>query len=180
MEAVPLLDPYNAASSSSSNQQGSTNIHISTKCSADVGMGHLKSLPRQHSHHSTSSYHQHSSHEKNSARSTTKQYHNHKLNSECQESGSLTSETSDQLTLRPPATFSDLNPISEIPSSFQGSRNAIGHGNQQIVRAHQSSSNSSSVMTSNQHGSVADVVETAKSSNFSNASAESLVSFANQ
>ena len=167
---MPLLDHYNAASSASANQHTLTKSqHTSNKCS-DMGIGHSQSLHRQHIHHPTN--HQHSN--EKSARSTIRQ-HNHKSSSS-ELDASSSNELPEQLTLRPPATFSDLNPISEVLSSFQGRSQNTPHANQQIERVHPPSSNLSSVMTSNQHGSVAEVVEKTKSSEFSNTSVESLVS----
>ena len=173
MENVPLLDHYIAASSTSSNQHTLTKAqHTSSKCS-DIGIGHSQSLHRQHSHHPTNYQHPHDK----TARSTIRQ-HNHKpISSELDARSS--DELSEQLTLRPPATFSDLNPISEVLSSFQGRSQNTAVENQQIGRVHPPSSNLSSVMTSNHHGSVAEVVEKTKPSEFSNTSVESLVSNGN-
>ena len=170
MENVPLLDNYNAASSSSSNQHTLTKSqHTSNKCS-DMGIGHFHSLHRHHSHNPTNYQHPN----EKSARSTIRQ-HNHKSTGS-EPNGSSSVEISEQLTLRPPETFSDLNPNSEVPSSFQGRSQNAPLANQQIGRVHPPASNLSSVMTSNQHGSVAEVVEKTKSSEFSNTSVESLVS----
>ena len=150
---------------------------------------HSQSLHRQHTHRSANLQgYPHSHHyEKNSARSSTiRLHHNHKvphIQPDFQPASSLNKEQhlSDQLTLRPPATFSDLNPITESSSSFRG-----GHCTTAVVSAANSdmaktppqppSNNSSSLMASNQHGSVAEVGETTKSSEFSNTSVESLVS----
>ena len=166
METVPLLDHYTGASSTL-HQLVSTKLHTSSKCS-ESGVGHSQSLHRQHAH---STHHQHS--QEKMARSTLKQ---HKSNSEF-EANSGNDLSDHQLTLRPPATFSDLNqPITNIPSTFQGTQKTA-HATQQLVRAHPPSNNLSSLMSSNQHGTVAEVVQTTKSSEFSNTSVESLVSF---
>ena len=149
---------------------------------------HSQSLHRQHSHRSSSLQgYPHSHHyDKNPARSSTiRLHHNHKvphIQPDFQPASSLNKEQhlSDQLTLRPPATFSDLNPITESSSSFRGGHcttAVVSAANSDIVKAPQPpSNNSSSLMASNQHGSVAEVVETTKSSEFSNTSVESLVS----
>ena len=149
---------------------------------------HSQSLHRQHTHRSANLQgYPHSHHyEKNSARSSTiRLHHNHKaphIQPDFQLASSLNKEQqlSDQLTLRPPATFSDLNPITESSSSFRGGHcttAVVSAANSDMAKASQPpSNNSSSLMASNQHGSVAEVVETTKSSDFSNTSVESLVS----
>ena len=170
MEKVPLLDHYTAASSSL-HQIVSTKLHSSSgrrDNRSESGDGHSQSLHTQHPH---STHYQHA--QEKMARSTTLKHHTHKSNSDFE--ADYGRELSDQLTLRPPATFSDINPIAKTPSSFQ-SIQKTAHTNQQLVRAQPPSNNLSSLMISNQHGSVAEVVETTKSSEFSNASVESLVS----
>ena len=135
---------------------------------SDVGnQQDSQSLHRQqlsHHHPLTNYHHQHSHHDNKTARSTLRHHNQNRQNSTQFEVGS--SEPSEQLTLKPPATFSDLNPMSEMLSSFHGSPNKTSD-NPKLVRNRQTGNNPSSTVTSN---------DTSKSTEFSNTSVESLVS----
>lgn len=136
---------------------------------------HSQSLHRHqlsHHHPSTNYHHQHSHHDTKTARSTLRHHNQNKQNSTQFDAGS--SELSEQLTLKPPATFSDLNPMSEMISSFKANAHNSGD-TQKVVRGRLLSNNQP--MATNHHGSVIEGVETSKSSEFSNTSAESLVCF---
>ena len=135
---------------------------------SDVGnQQDSQSLHRQqlsHHHPLTNYHHQHSHHDNKTARSTLRHHNQNRQNSTQFEVGS--SEPSEQLTLKPPATFSDLNPMSEMLSSFHGSPSNTGD-NPKLVRNRQTGNNPSTTVTSN---------DTSKSTEFSNTSVESLVS----
>ena len=135
---------------------------------SDVGnQQDSQSLHRQqlsHHHPLTNYHHQHSHHDNKTARSTLRHHNQNRQNSTQFEVGS--SDPSEQLTLKPPATFSDLNPMSEMLSSFHGSPSHNGD-NPKLVRNRQTGNNPSTTVTSN---------DTSKSTEFSNTSVESLVS----
>ena len=168
------MDQYNAASSSSSQQNPSLKSqHASHKFLSEVGSQQdSQSLHRQQlsHHHPLSNYHhQHSHHDNKTARSTLRHHNQNRQNSTQFEVGS--SEPSEQLTLKPPATFSDLNPMSEMLSSFHGSPSS---DNKKLVRSRQTPNNPSATVSSNKNGS--EGLDHSKSTEFSNTSVESLVS----
>ena len=138
---------------------------------SDIGsQQHSQSLHRQqlsHHHPSTNYHHQHSHHDNKTARSTLRHHNQNRQNSTQFEVGS--SDPSEQLTLKPPATFSDLNPMSEMLTSFHSGPNNSGD-NQKVLRSRQTVNNPSSTVASKEGE------EASKSSEFSNTPVESLVS----
>ena len=170
METIPLLDNYTAPSSL--HQVPSAKLHSAVGKGSESG-GHSHSLHHRHHHHTHFTQHQH--HSYNKALKTTFKQHNHTCNSES-DAKSSHEISSDQLTLRPPAIFSDLNPIPKSSSSsLQGTQKIPLVNQQQLLRAHPQPTNSSSLMNGNQHGPTDKVAATTKSSDLPNTSVESLV-----
>ena len=167
METIPLLDNYTAPSSL--HQVPSAKLHSAVGKGSET-RGHSHSLHHRHHHTHFTQHHHHSY---NKALKPTFKQHNHTCNSESDAKSSH--EISDQLTLRPPAIFSDLNPIPKSSSSSLQGTQKIPLVNQQLLRAHPPPTNSSSLMNGNQHGRKDKVAETTKSSDLPNTSVESLV-----
>ena len=162
---MPLINHYSSPSSSL-HQLVPAKLHTSSKCN-EGGAGYSQSFHRQNPH---SAHYQHS-HEK-PARPSSKR-HTHNSNSEFEASSG--SELSESLTLRPPATFSDLNPGAKMHSTFQGSQKT-SRSNQHLMKPHLPPHSSSPLTSNNQYHSVAEVIEATKAAELTNTSAESLVS----